>query len=1142
VPKKLYGQAATGEEGDVPFTLFALGGSWLQFTASGTSSISLTSMTAPSGANVPVYATAKGWSLKTGPIRLPESGTYEMLFHSASGAGVTVSIAAGLKGPKANRDWIPEENLRARASISGSVSVGAPAQTKAKLGRRPTAAAEHEPGEVLVKLAAGDFDGLVADHPALRLETADSMEDMGWARLALREDWRTRVGPGGRLRATERALERLGADPRVAKVERNDIARAARAPNDPMYTSQWHYDAINLEEAWDVTVGSASVVVAVIDSGIVDHEDLNDNVLPGYDFVSNATSAGDGDGPDSDPTAIDEMHGVHVAGTVAAVSNNRVGVAGVAWQAKILPVRVLGKDGSGSYYDIAKGIRYAAGISGSGIPANPNPARVINLSLGGPGNTSILSEAIDEAVAAGVLVVAAAGNNASSAPFYPAAYPNVVSVSSVGPTLALASYSNYGTTVDIAAPGGDMTNYGSDAGVLSTFKGTSGQLYSRLHGTSMASPHVAGVAALVISANPALTVAEVRSILLSTTHDLGATGNDIYYGAGLVDAGKAVRVAAPSPPPPPPEPEILVSPTMLTFGSGTFAGSIVLKNLGGGTITVSSVQTVTDSGEAWLSATPDGTTAPMRVEVVADPVGLADGQYRGRVEFGTSAGPATVEVVLTVEAAPDLGSVNVYLFDSAGHLVDSTVTSAAQGYAFTFDELTAGGYGIVATAGYALGEYSRLTDYYGEWPVVGDGRQVEVGADGQDVTGVDFPLVRLDSQVDLPGVGAGPIDGALVVKVTDQATGGPLEGALVSIGDGTYSRLTDYQGRATLTGAFAGAQTVTVSAGGYQWQTYSAMNAQFMSVPLLPTSGPDDFVTVDVRVKNLLSYEYYGIVSVADDWQVYYYDGFNDPIVTVSVPRGVSEIPVSVLAYDDPNMLSSYALDWMGPFTTSGSTVELWTEWPDGIWYTSVPGSVTLPTGNFNLVGAQTFMDVTAWDDPEFPILLGFSLPTSVSNYYLEWLSFGDPLDDGITASQKYGALDGDGAMTAHYVRSWLSSLPNGRPVDLMDVPALVSPGDGATTTSLWPTLTFGGVSGADLLALTAEEEGTGRLWEVLFDPAGGALPVLPSSFFRKGYDYTWKVAAYGLPVFEYDNFRWDHLDATAGDLAVTPKRSLLVR
>jgi hypothetical protein len=188
-------------------------------------------------------------------------------------------------------------------------------------------------------------------------------------------------------------------------------------------------------------------------------------------------------------------------------------------------------------------------------------------------------------------------------------------------------------------------------------------------------------------------------------------------------------------------------------------------------------------------------------------------------------------------------------------------------------------------------------------------------------------------------------------------------------------------------------------------------------------------------------------------------------------------------------------------------------------------------------------MDVMAWDDPEFPVLLGFSLPTSVNLYYLEWLSFGDPYDSTIPASQMYGAVDGDGAVTAHYVRSWLSSLPNGRHVDLMDVPVLSSPGDGATVTSVWPDLGFSGVAGADLLLLTVKEEGTGRIWEVLLDPAAvAALPELASPFFRKGYDYTWKATAFGLPVFDYDSFRWDHLDASVGDLSETPERRLLVR
>src|SRR5690606_34967652 len=268
---------------------------------------------------------------------------------------------------------------------------------------------------------------------------------------------------------------------------------------------------------WDVTNG-AGVVVAVLDTGITNHSDLNANVLPGYDFISDVNVAGDGNGRDSnaaDPGdyqggSSSSWHGTHVAGTIAAVTNNNSGVAGVAFGAKIVPVRVLGR-GGGYLSDIADGIVWAAGGSVGGVPGNPNPAEVINMSLGGAGScSSSYQSAINSAVSRGTTVVVAAGNsNANVSGYNPGNCSNVVSVASTDRAGARSSFSNYGSLIDVSAPGSDIA---STVNTGSTTPSTAG--YSLMSGTSMAAPHVAGVAALIQSAAGGnLTPAEVEAVL-----------------------------------------------------------------------------------------------------------------------------------------------------------------------------------------------------------------------------------------------------------------------------------------------------------------------------------------------------------------------------------------------------------------------------------------------------------------------------------------------------------------------------------------------------------------------------------------------------------------------------------------------------
>lgn len=359
----------------------------------------------------------------------------------------------------------------------------------------------------------------------------------------------------------ENVMRQIAADPNVEYVEVDRIMKPLMTPNDTYYgTYQWDMASgtpgIRADGAWNTTNGNG-VVVAVLDTGYTDHSDLVANILPGYDFISSKTVAGDGGGRDADAHDPGDYyrrdnsswHGTHTAGTIAAVGNNGAGVIGVAYGAKVVPVRVLGR-GGGYTSDIVDGITWASGGTVAGAPVNANPAEVINMSLGGSGAcSSTYQNAINGAVARGTVIVVAAGNdNADSAGFTPASCGNVIDVAATNKSGTRASYSNFGSLIDVAAPGGDSPD--CTTLIVSTGNsGTSGpstENYLCMAGTSMAAPHVAGTVALMQAARsgkPALTPAQVESILKSTLRAFPGS-NDQPIGGGIIDANAAVAAAA----------------------------------------------------------------------------------------------------------------------------------------------------------------------------------------------------------------------------------------------------------------------------------------------------------------------------------------------------------------------------------------------------------------------------------------------------------------------------------------------------------------------------------------------------------------------------------------------------------------------
>ncbi|MGX5915462.1 S8 family peptidase [Aliidiomarina sp. Khilg15.8] len=399
------------------------------------------------------------------------------------------------------------------------------------------------------------------------------MRSMGLARthvFKIREDdYADSMARLPTRREKKKIFDAILSDPSVEFVEENRLHQPLQAVNDPRYSEQWHYfeavGGVNAPAAWSDGVTGQGAVVAVLDTGYRPHTDLNANLLPGYDMISDSWMANDGDGRDSDASdpgdwveagacgggrpaqqTTSSWHGTHVAGTIAAESNNSQGVAGVAYNASVVPVRVLGRCG-GTTADIADGILWASGASVPGTTSNQNPADVINLSLGGQGSCqSVTQMAIDTARNNGSSVVVAAGNSdADASNFTPASCNGVISVAATNRDGGRSYYSNYGSSVTLAAPGGAQSFAGDSEGVLSTYNSGSttpaGDSYSFSQGTSMAAPHVAGVAALLKEANPNATPNDIEQYLTSTARSFPSTCNGC--GVGIIDAGAAVAAA-----------------------------------------------------------------------------------------------------------------------------------------------------------------------------------------------------------------------------------------------------------------------------------------------------------------------------------------------------------------------------------------------------------------------------------------------------------------------------------------------------------------------------------------------------------------------------------------------------------------------
>ncbi|PAZ11555.1 protease [Streptomyces sp. SA15] len=527
-----------------------------------------------------------------------------------------------------------------------------------------TEAAPGTPAERLIvgyKTGAAEAKSNTAAEADATAKGKDSGEDL---------DFQRRLGTGAALVDLGEDLTKADvadvvaefkADPQVAYVVPDRLNTRKADPNDTEYAKQWDLfestAGMNVPGAWNTTTGTG-VTVAVIDTGYVAHTDLAANIVGGYDFIADTAVSVDGNGRDSNPAdpgdwynanecgsgipaSNSSWHGTHVAGTIAAATNNSKGVAGIAYGAKISPVRVLGKCG-GYDSDIIDAITWASGGTVSGVPANSNVAKVINMSLGGSGACSSATQsAINGAVNRGTTVVVAAGNESDNvANHNPGNCNNVISVAATNRSGAKASYSNYGSLIDISAPGG-QTSTGTANGILSTLnsgtKTPSTESYAYYQGTSMATPHIAGLVALMKSANSSLTPAQIETAIKNNARALpGACSGGC--GAGLADAAKTVAA---------------VSGSGGSTGGTTFSSTTAVSIPDNGSAVESSIAVSGRSGSA-PSALPVGVdiTHTYRGDLVIDLVAPDGTAYRLKAASSSDSAD-NVSTTYTVNASSE---------------------------------------------------------------------------------------------------------------------------------------------------------------------------------------------------------------------------------------------------------------------------------------------------------------------------------------------------------------------------------------------------------------------------------------------------------------------------------------------------------
>ena len=593
--------AANRSVSGVPLTWTAVGGGSLSATSSTTDNDGKSSVT---------WTLAPTAGVQVVTVTSPKIGNVSVSFVATNGAMISGTVTSAVTGPYfgGNLSRTPTRSSRLAAPRAAT---RLPSPDRIVVGFKSgvlgvAAAGSGAYRSVSVARATSSLIRQRVSAFAQTLPLSHAQVSPAILAARLRVDDTTKI---------ESVMTALRNDPNVAWVERDQIVsirdgapkpmstdfvpitqglatnasiRTASAvvPSDPGYFEQtWPANMVDLPRAWSLTTGSPTVIVASVDMGIrFDSPDVAANLTTdGYDFVSQiafsetqqlcdgntfSTIDGDGDGPDADPTDPDDLefnfffgcwdhaflgdHGLWTAGIIASAANDAVGGAGVAWNVKIRPVRVLGITGAGTDFDIAQGVLYAAGLPAAGADSTtpvqaPSRAQIINLSLGGSSPDSALGAAVAAAINAGSLVVASAGNDGLDFPVYPAAYPGVMAVGAVGMDGTLATYSNAGIFVSVTAPGGDFRlddNGGGGVYGPGWDFGNGRPVHLFGYGTSASAPYVSGVAALLLSKEPTLSATQLRSRIEQYASRTPGLGRSDTYGWGIVNAYNALTQGA----------------------------------------------------------------------------------------------------------------------------------------------------------------------------------------------------------------------------------------------------------------------------------------------------------------------------------------------------------------------------------------------------------------------------------------------------------------------------------------------------------------------------------------------------------------------------------------------------------------------
>lgn len=539
---------------------------------------------------------------------------------------------------------------------------------------------------------------------------------------------------------TLRVIKALRGQPDITSASPNYRMAPLLTPNDPRWGQQWFHEAINLPQAWDITTGQEAdeeVVVAVIDTGVHrEHEDLDeDRLFPTKRFVCDP----------ADSTCDEERswHGTHVTGIIGAATNNSLGVAGISWGVDILPVWTL--NGTGTLNDTLQGIRYAAGLPNDSGTKPSQRADIINLSLGGGGYSAEADELLQEVRELGILVVASSGNDGTSTVGYPAAYESVLAAGATDRNAERARYSNYGSRLDLVAPGGTglIRDGRSEDAILSTF-GPGKSDYAFLQGTSMSTAVVSGVLALGRAVNPELSPGLLLELLESgaLTKDLGPTGWEPETGWGEIDAYQAVQAFAARVGSEELAPRISVTPQALNFGFTGTSLDLRLRNGGDGSLQIEDITTPA----TWLTVEPH--------DVTEDGLGLyrsygqrdalRPGDYESRLRITADNGdqrdiPVGIRVAERDPERDTVGRVYVLLLDRDDRVVAQTALEPEFGtYRYRFEGVPAGDYRVVA--GTNIAGDDRIcagAEACGAWPQHGARETFRVD---RDRTGLDFGI------------------------------------------------------------------------------------------------------------------------------------------------------------------------------------------------------------------------------------------------------------------------------------------------------------------------------------------------------------------------------------------------------------------